>query len=340
MRFTALRTACIAALLLAAAPRADALEIGADLDLGVARMSGDTTYRIGGRVADATGSDHVQWPLSELAWPLDVTLVTLAGGLRVGEDWSANVSLASNLGKGTGTMEDSDWGVYWLEFGPPFRSDSLDVFSTSDAEFDALTADAVVRRRVFTVRGLAVSAGLGYLHERFDYSAANVEQYSPSFPDYAPQLREEGVFRDRYRYSGAETGITYEVSWRVPYAELSGAYAIGDALTVDARLAFSPFVTAVDRDDHLLRGKLNEGECEGSGVILGLHAHYAFAGGWFAGAGVDYRRFETSGTQTQTWYRTEDPDDPLSPRAGDRATIDLEVTSSQLVGRFEIGYGF
>lgn len=340
MRCSALRVACVPALLLALASRASALEVGADFALGAARMSGDSTYTIGGTVAAYSLRAEVQWPLSELAWPLDATLLTADARLRIGDAWSVSLAAASNLGKGTGTMEDSDWGVYWLqsEGDSRFRTDSLDVFSTSDAAFDALTIDAVARRRVFERGGLAVSAGLGYLHEHFDYSASDVDQYSPSYRGYATPLREYGITADPFRGTRAGKVITYEVTYRVPYAELSGTYGFSEAFTVDARLGYSPFAGATDRDDHLLRGKVMEGDCEGSAYFAGVDARYAFAERWSLLAGVEYRSIETSGTQTQVWYRQDDPE--TDPPVGFRSTVDQEISSSQVVARLRLGYGF
>jgi len=299
---------------------------GFDLWLGAGRMSGDSTYTIGGTVSDILGTFEVQWPLSELKWPLDVWMVSAGAGATFNR-FSFEGEVRKNITSGAGSMEDSDWGIYWLETGDPFfRPDTLDIFSTSDADLSALIFNIKGRYWFMKKAKVALAAGAGWLYQNFDYEADNVNQYSPSAADTY------FLTFDPFATRHAGVALTYEVTYNIPYLEVAVDWSVGEKFTLLAFLGYSPFAQADDVDDHILGMSLSEGACDGNAFLFGLDGRFDITGRWFVNAGVDYLSVNTSGTQTQTVYGGE--------FAGAAAKIDQEITTSQIHVFVGGGVGF
>jgi hypothetical protein len=103
-------------------------------------------------------------------------------------------------------------------------------------------------------------------------------------------------------------------------------------LRVQAAIGYSFTVSAQDEDDHVLRYKLNKGDCDGTALLASLDARYQATEHWFASAGFDLVSIDTEGTQRQSFY-----DGPLR---GQGSTIDLELKSSQKHFFVSGGYAF
>ena len=56
-------------------------DAGPDVDIsaGLSPLTGNTTYQIGGRVEQDGAVDETHFPISELKWPMNVTLLSLQG---------------------------------------------------------------------------------------------------------------------------------------------------------------------------------------------------------------------------------------------------------------------
>jgi outer membrane protease len=302
-----------------------------DLQLGLGLLGGDSTYTIGGAVSDNRGNFDRLWdPISELKWPLDVVLASLGGQAEIGR-FSLLGEISKNVTSDAGLMEDSDWGVYYDLSGrnPLFGPSSKDIFSTSSTDLDALIAD--VRGRCAVWRGARFSAalGLGFRYQKFSIVASNLHQYSPTFEAYGL----DSVFpSDPFAADVHGPALDYEVTYTIPYAELSGRYRFGTLLSLEASLGYSPLVAARDRDDHLLRAKLSEGSDNGSAWLVDLSLRLQASRHWFVTAGASGLFIDTSGTQQQSFYGGEN--------VGYRATIEQTITSSQLCGSLEVGYSF
>lgn len=282
-------------------------ERGASLTAGLGMMKGHTTYRIGGTVEFADGSTtHIHFPISELEFPLEVVMATLRGRRVFSERWDVEVEVNRSITADAGKMKDSDFG---LIFGPT----SLDVYSESDADLDALIVDSSVGRefRRHDRSALDIRAGLRY--ENFSYEISNADQWYPSVPFVSHQL-----------ISGVV--LTYDVTYIIPYVELKGQYAMSNDLRLSAGIGYSPFVTVSDEDSHLARSpqKFTDGEYDGSAVVTSLRARYALGDTWFWEAGLKVVTVQADGSQ-----------DTVS--GSDRWTIDAEVDSSQVLAAVVAG---
>jgi len=297
-----------------------------DLWVGGGRLEGDTTYTIGGHVSDNLGNvGDLWWPLSELKWPLDVWM--LSAGARVDfSRFSVSGEVFKSVTNDAGDMEDSDWGVYFLGTGNPFfQTDTKDVFSTSEADLDALIFDVRARYWALKRGPFSLAVGAGWRYEDFDFEAGNVNQYSPSAPTY-------GLSSDPFAFSDPGLVITYDVTYTIPYIEIAADITAGEKVTLEAFVGYSPIVNAEDKDDHLLRSLLSEGDCDGTAIMVGIDARYDITKHWFGLLGFDYISIDTDGTQTQSSYAGE--------LTGLVSKIDQEITSSQTYFYIEAGYSF
>lgn len=318
-------------LLLGVAGPAAADDSHFDLRLGLGLLGGDSTYTIGGEISDNQGNHgYLRDPISELKWPLDVVLVSLGGRAEFGR-FSVRGEVAKNATSDAGDMEDSDWGVYYdLSDGNSFFSPtSKDIYSTSSTDLDALIVDARGRYAVWRGSWFSTAVGLGVRYQKFSIVASDLDQYSPTFKAYGL----DGFFpSDPFAAVVQGPVLDYEVTYTIPFAELSGRFQFGSLLSLEAALGYSPLVTAKDRDDHLLRDKLSEGSGSGSAVLFALELRLQLSRHWFAAAGASGLFIDTSGTQEQRFYAGED--------AGYALTIEQTITSSQARGSLEVGFSF
>ena len=290
---------------------------GVDLTVGLGQLFGDTTYQIGGRVDTPSGSYDYHFPISELEFPLDVYMASLEGSIGFAERWKVCASVKKNITEDAGRMKDSDWGVpfedppgsdTWWWYGP----DSLDVYSESDAELDALILDINLRYMFFK----RLFVGLGYIHQNFEYECSLIRQWSPS-----------GL--SGYDYTGTGgVALKYEVTYSIPYFEVVYIGKATDNFTVELSLGYSPIVNVEDEDQHLLRSKVNEGDCEGTALLCSLEGRYDFTKNWFITLGLDYKKIETDGRSKASFFGVYDH------------TIDLEIESKQVYAALTAGYAF
>ena len=120
------------------------------ITIGIGKLGGDTTYQIGGNYVTPLGSGQVHFPISELEFPLDVWMVSVEGSKEFAEKWKVSVGVKKNITSDAGKMKDSDWGAWYLEGYAWAEKDTLDIYSESDAELDALIMDINLRYRFWT----------------------------------------------------------------------------------------------------------------------------------------------------------------------------------------------
>ncbi len=295
-------------------------EVEVILDVG--KLTGHTTYQVGGTVHTPSGTEEVHFPISELKFPLDVYMVSAEGSIEFEEKWRVRVGVKKNITSDAGKMEDSDWGVpfedppdsdEWWWHGP----DSLDVYSESDADLDALILDMNLRYKFHEKTSWSFIGGIGYIRQNFDYECSLIRQWSPS-----------GLSGWDSTGTG-DVGLTYEVTYSVPFIELATKFNI-DKFSVEARLGYSPIVKVEDEDHHLSRPTpmVSKGDCDGDAILFSLEGRYDLPENWFLTLGFDYTKISADGTSRTYIDGRYDH------------TIDLEIESKQILAAFGVGYAF
>ena len=92
-------------------------------------------------------------------------------------------------------------------------------------------------------------ASAGYLYRQFDFKAYD------TFQTYAHP-------RGRYDFVPGRT-LNYAIEYQIPLLELGMLLNIMSHSTIGLSVAYSPLVEATDKDQHLLRGLVSYGDCEG-----------------------------------------------------------------------------
>ena len=286
-----------------------------DIAIGTERMSGNTTYQIGYPVTLPNGTQYAGYfPISELEWPLDIWLARIDAGFNIGDSWRINGVLKKNLSDPGDKMKDSDW----ITASNPGR---LDVYSESDiSDFDALIFDIDVEWAFLKRPSWLLYAGLGYQYQKFDYDAKLIHQYSPSgLPGYEA-------------YGDGRVGITYEMTYEMPYLKIGTDFQINDKFSLAGSFAWSPIVDAEDEDHHLLRkngGKICTGDMDGDAYMINLSAKYNFTPSWFLKGGFHYTKIDVDGEQYQIYGNGV----PIG-------TIREESESTQTSEYLTVGYTF
>ncbi len=258
------------------------------LAAGAGQLSGDSTFQIGGKSVYADGSvEHIHFPLSELEFPLDVTMGTIMAAADIGKNLTLRAQLSKNLTSDPGKTKDSDWGIWHLSGVPGFGPQSLDIYSESDTDLDALMLDANVSYVVLREGNLLVSIAVGYLYQQFDFELSNVRQEYPSTsflfsPDYVPGKVSQ-----------------YEVTYSIPYIQGILQFHISELATLEAGLGYSPIARAEDDGNWLLRARTFQSRTDGDALLAHLTLSVDLKSGWFLAVSVERTRIETDGTTKQ-----------------------------------------
>ena len=160
----------------------------------------------------------------------------------------------------------------------------------------------------------------GYRHQFFKYDVKNTNQigydlYDPFFTIYV---------RGRT--------LEYEVTYYIPYFGLNSNILLGKRFRTNLNFGYAPWAFAKDRDDHLLRYKLSEGDTDGYAYIANVNANWNFMAHLYLSIGGEYMKIHTTGTQHQSFY--------AGPYVGMTFDVDDKITSSQLLLYGMITYRF
>ena len=280
-------------------------------------MKGMTLYHISSY--DTTGSGVE----SELEFPLNTLLFGLEGSYRSSAEsersgFQFDYRWLTSLGGGSGKMKDSDWLTDDIDVflvGSP--NPGLDIYSESDADLKAMIIDLRLSYGAWATEEWNVGPLVGLLYEKFSYDISNVNQVG--FGPYAPG----------YTESASGLVLTYEVTYTIPFLGIRAALHSTSSFDALLDLGYSPWATAEDKDDHLLRGKLSEGSTDGSVFIATLTADWEIQGADHILIRGQYLNIDTTGTQTQRWYRDEVTSTGTIPAGTTISGIDNRIDSEQ-----------
>jgi outer membrane protease len=289
-------------------------------------MSGHTTYRISDSFFDTT-TGRIESVESELEFPLNTWLFGLEAGAYT-KDPSERDLLRITLtglvtvGHGSGNMKDSDFISDGIESQPPpagigATNPGLDIYSESDASLSDRTLEVKATYNIWTNDRIAFGPLAGYRYEHFQYEISNLRQVG--FGPYAAAgftINQPGRILD------------YEITYNIPYLGLHSEALLSGKFRTAVDIGFSPFTTARDRDDHLLRTKLSTGDTSGLAYLVALNLQWNIGEKDWLSIRGDYLKIDTDGTQTQFWYGNADAPAAV---AGDSITgIQDRITSQQI----------
>jgi len=247
----------------------------------VETWSGDNTYQIGNPVHWFDGTvDNGYFPFSELEFPLDIAMVTARANVEFHDVWMVMASVKKDIKDPGDQMIDKDW----LTASNPSQ---LDVWSNSEiSEFDGFEFDCSLKYKFLQGDTWSLNGGVGYLYQNWQYTANLVRQYSPS-----------GLSGFDYIGDGGP-GIRYKLEYNIPYFQVGGTVKLGDRFSLLANISYSPWVSADDVDQHLLRYKENKGDLDGYSWMFKLQGQMDFTEHWFMTASYDYKKMKVDGTMS------------------------------------------
>jgi len=281
------------------------------MDAGVEAWGGDITYQIGFPVTDAYGyTYHGYFPFSELSFPLDAAFGVVEAEAVIINRYVLGLKVKKNISDPDDDMEDRDWIS-------DVNIHRLDIYSESEVtDFSAFVIDVDVSYRFLTNDRVTLAAGIGYMYQDFEYETAVRRQWSPS-----------GL--TGYDYVGdGRTSLIYEVDFEMPYLMIEGQFNIIPALKINGRFAFAPWVDVDDRDQHLLRNKVNTGDLSGSAVMASVGVEYDFTPQMFVTGGLEHTYVDVDGEMDASFYGVYDH------------TVAEELESSQTSLFAKIGFRF
>jgi hypothetical protein len=198
---------------------------GIGVTLGVGKLNGYTKYQIGGTVDSPSGSTQVHFPISELDFPLDVYMVSAGVSRESQGKWKFGLDVKKNITGDAGKVKDSDWGAYYLEGYEWAEQNTLDIYSESDADLEALIIDIHLQYIFYRKSVLSLSGGLGYMYQNFNFELSNLDQWYPSsYYYFGEDLGHE--------YTSGKIG-TYNVIYSIPYLEIATELNIKNKFSIE-----------------------------------------------------------------------------------------------------------
>lgn len=285
-------TVCIAAVVVPAPARAMHAEAPGFSDPGSPRPARGTDFSIGASIGELVGGATelaYQYPLgrkttlSELTWDLkNVAVAGVQASAGFGGRFRLNLGCWWAIDGGSGMMVDRDWlyspsaSIFLTPSDDNWTDESRHPDTTVDAGtmVDVNLTAQVVQSGPFSLRGI-----VGFRSDTWRWSARG-GTYLYSVDDFRDTA---GAFE-----SGQEV-IAYEQQYAIPYVGLGASWR-RRALSVESHVLLSAAVSASDRDNHVLRDTIFEGDFSGGSYVgLGFNACWAFAPRWSATLGVEYQ---------------------------------------------------
>ncbi len=284
----------------------------------VYQLFGDTTYEIKALAEIPSDPGKLSEIRSELEFPLATTMVGLtldwesSAGL-----WGLQAGAAVNLSDPSDPMIDRDWMG-----GVPVS------YTESDAEMNMVLAHIEARYGI-----LGKPKTKLWLLARFEFQ--KISQDIIGFAGWQ-DLDMDG---NRVQVSGTELVIDYEITYLTPQLGVGSRFILGKATPLNVNFAAGVLFSS-DTDDHLLRGRISEGEATGlslnTNTDLRVLSTEALGGVLFLDLMGWLRYYYATGDQTQTWYRDEESNPAGTVVSG----IAYEVDSLQYGFGLRLGLGF
>ncbi len=293
---------------------------------GFGYLNGNTLYHISSYDAIGSGIE------SELEFPLHTILFGLEGGYISKNDkgrdaFRIHLQWFTNIDNGSGKLKDSDWLTNDFDITAPpsppnppnsgYPHPGKDIYSESDISLKANIVDIRGSYNNWISDSLSVGPLGGFLYQKFQFDASNVHQvgYGP----YAPW----------YTVTIPGKVLTYEVTYTIPYLGIHSEIQFSKRFQSLVDLGYSPWVSAEDEDDHLLRFKRMNGSTTGKAYFATVTAQWELQDNNSFLLQGQYLRIDTTGTQTQTWYRDEVTSSGTIPAGTVITGIDDKITSQQ-----------
>ncbi len=272
---------------------------------GTQKLSGFSTYSIGGITDSKFGKIAYHFPVSELQFPTNVYVANISLSSQFTKRFLAHLYIQKNISNDAGKLQDSDW----------LSADTTtqDIYSESDTQLNFYSVDLTLSTALYSIiyPNLAKTTYrflVGYKYQHFNFQAYDLIQWYPSDPT-------------RQMLTQAGTVITYDLIQTMPYWTFEIDQTLGP-FSISLANSYSPYVTITDQDDHILRSKLAKGSLTGYMHLARLALHYPITPFLSSFIRLRSQTIHSYGTQVQSRYQKTSEGD-----VGHIADIDEKVKS-------------
>jgi len=297
--------------------------------------AGAVSFSIGASVGQVTGTAYERvyapnirdFKVSELTWDLqDIATLGVRGSLNFAGRYTVNLGYTAAVSEGNGQMVDRDWLFLDSDDDDEWTHESRHPDTTLDS---GSMIDLNLDVRAFTRGAFSLSGIVGIKRDEWSWSSRGGDY------TYSTDWNEDGYIsadefrQDKGSFPAGQPVISYEQQYTIPYLGV-GCDGVWGAFRLHGQALYSPVVSAEDRDYHVLRDTLFEGDFSGGSFFgLGAEGTYAFTPRIFATVLVDYQRIsEISGDVMVT----PPPPQPIVTY-GDSGAVEINTTQiSALLG--------
>ena len=300
-------TIAVAACLLGNPSASFSSELFGKLGLETRYTSGETSYHInfdepwsqGGH-----GESKLEFPIDSVMAGINVVWGNRYKKNRQQTQTRFSLTWLGVVHDGGGIMKDSDWVENDAAYGET-PHEGRDLYTESDAELKGTVVDANFSYNFRLSNSWTLGPLVGYRYHDFKYDIYGYRGIYWTTP-----------------VSGEGKVLEYKVTYNIPYVGLSSDLLFGkrNQFRFHFILGYSDWADAEDRDDHLLRNKLSEGDCEGEAWLSSLTAEWAVSPRWRLSLGGEYADIDTKGIQHQSWY--------AGSSTGTTFDVDQEISST------------
>lgn len=294
--------------------KAKSLITSNELKIGVMNHTGENTYQLGYPVQwDVDGSvEHGRFPLSELEFPADIKMLSGYYEVIIDRSWIITLNTKVDISTPNNDMIDRDWLT-------DLKPQQVDVYSNNKVDgFSTYEWGLSLKYKFIDYDNWSISAGAGYQYQKWSYETELIQQYSPS-----------GLIGYDDEGNGT-SNIKYELSYNIPYFSIEGKINLTKQLLINTAIAYSTWVNVENKDQHLFRGKINEGSLDGDYNMANIEVKYIFSSNWFISIGYEYKKIETKGNMQGVFISNPDFNHKIREK----------IKSTQSATNFMIGYKF
>ena len=253
---------------------------------GTQKLSGFSTYSIGGITNSKFGKIAYHFPVSELQFPTNVYVANIRLSSPFTKRFLAHLYIQKNISNDAGKLKDSDW----------LSADATtqDIYSESDTQLNLYSVDLTLSTSLSCIiypnqHQTTYRFLLGYSYQHFGFQAHDLVQWYPSDPT-------------RQGLTQAGTVITYNLVQTMPYWTFEIDHTLGP-FSIRLANSYSPYVTITDQDDHILRSKLAKGSLTGYMHLARLALHYPITPFLSSFIRLRSQTIHSYGTQVQSRYQ-------------------------------------
>jgi outer membrane protease len=272
---------------------------------------GETAYEISASDGSSSIRSRLEFPLDGTYVGFDACMETDLTLLQV-DRLSLGFRFLTNMTDPDEDMNDYDW-INGFLVGD----------TASEAEASSMILDFYAKGDVITQSNLTIRGILGARHEQYDFDVYGLVGY------YLPPIGNGPAF-----LSSDTLALTYEMTHNWVYGGAEGELSIGDSL-VAAGSAIAGIGFVEDRDDHVLRGKISEGEFISFSMAVAANLT------WYLSPPDAARRFYLKGgIEAMSMVADGEQDQSFEDGSPGYSGIDDEIEMSLVTGNAMAGCEF